>query len=94
MKEGLSLILFNRSHIYLQEMIDLFKKYKITSEYQFKKTLHDVIFFYIEKEFKNNDKKIKEFLYFQNAKILFNALLKCLKEGFTYEDYLINYLNK
>jgi siderophore synthetase component len=91
---GLSVIFFNRSHIYLQEMIDFFKKYKITSEKKFKKALFDIINLYIEKEFKNNDKKIKEFLYFQDIKVLFKALLKCLKDEFTYEDYLINYLNK
>lgn len=85
---GLSFTLFNRSHIYLQEMIDLFKKYKKLTEFQFKKSLFDIIDVYIEKEFKNNDKKIKEFLYFQDVNVLFKALLKCLKDEFTYQDYL------
>ena len=62
--QGLSSTFFNRTHIYLKEMIDLFLDYKMNIYY--------VVDFYIEKKFSNNEKKIKEFLYFQDT----NSLLK------------------
>ncbi len=66
---GLSVTFFNRGHIYLQEMIDLFLD---NDKKESKEVLYNLVNFYIEKQFSNNYEKITEFLYFQDK----NSLLE------------------